>query len=200
MHSAGMIMEKLMSYRLRSKVLIQDLSDQYYPYYSKSAPDESVMTYYKDPRFCKLGYRVLSRSPINRSLDEYVLDKYEYSIPDGECDLIYDRSMPLEYGIDKLKGISYSKGCYIGQEVINRTKNFGEVRKGVFKIKSVSDIHQIAKGTEIISHDRPIGALCSSYKNLGIGLIRLDEYQSSDQTMLTVGGISISLSLPEWAK
>lgn len=42
--------------------------------------------------------------------------------------------MPLEYNLDALNGISYSKGCYVGQELVARTHNRGVVRKRLMPI------------------------------------------------------------------
>lgn len=43
-------------------------------------------------------------------------------------------AMPLEYNLDALHGVSYSKGCYVGQELIARTHNRGVVRKRLMPI------------------------------------------------------------------
>lgn len=43
--------------------------------------------------------------------------------------------MPLEYNLDGLNGVSYTKGCYVGQELIARTHNRGVVRKRLMPIQ-----------------------------------------------------------------
>ncbi|MGV2432252.1 MAG UNVERIFIED_CONTAM: hypothetical protein LVQ98_02480 [Rickettsiaceae bacterium] len=70
--------------------------------------------------------------------------------------------MPPEYGAEELNAISYSKGCYVGQEVISRTKYQGEVRKKIYKISSTESLENIEYGTEIISKAKKIGILLSA--------------------------------------
>jgi folate-binding protein YgfZ len=43
-------------------------------------------------------------------------------------------AIPLEYNLDGLHGISYEKGCYVGQELIARTHHKGVIRKRVFPV------------------------------------------------------------------
>ena len=42
--------------------------------------------------------------------------------------------MPLEYNLDALNGISHTKGCYVGQELVARTHNRGVVRKRLMPV------------------------------------------------------------------
>lgn len=42
--------------------------------------------------------------------------------------------MPLEYNLDALNGVSYSKGCYVGQELVARTHHRGVIRKRLMPV------------------------------------------------------------------
>lgn len=188
-------------YILRSDVVINDITDQCSFIYSGQMLNlPNILCQYRDPRFGELGFRVI----INGDKDdagsvEYIEDKYEYAIPDT-LDLIYNRSMPQEYGLDILHGISYNKGCYVGQELISRTKSQGVIRKKIYKVFSDSSLEHLKQGDVIIAADEAIGFLCSSYKNCGIALIRLEDYAKFSQMNLTINTISVSLSLPDWQK
>ena len=58
--------------------------------------------------------------------DEYGLLRWLAGVPEGgEC----EGYMPLEWGVDYLRGASFSKGCYLGQELMARTRFKGQVRK-----------------------------------------------------------------------
>ena len=50
-------------------------------------------------------------------------------VPDGSRDLEADRSVLLEAGFDELGGVSWSKGCYMGQELTARTKYRGLIKR-----------------------------------------------------------------------
>lgn len=137
-------------------------------------------------------------SKFSQTPELYLQDKYNFVIIDGHEDLIYDRSIPVEYGGEELNALSYNKGCYIGQEVISRAKYQGVVRKKIFKISSEEDISQIKKNDEINIGDKKIGVVCSIYKNMGIGLVRVEEYSLYKNAIITINNIPISLSVPPW--
>lgn len=185
--------ETIKKYVLRAKVFIEDISDEYAIMYSRIARVDS----YKDPRMPKLGYRTIVRGE-DESLVEYIEDKYKYTIPDGAIDLIYNRSMPQEYGLDLLGGISYIKGCYVGQELISRTKSRGVIRKKIMRVESDEDISALPKGSPILADGTEIGTLCSAYNNVGIAIIRTDIQPNFQRMRLTINNISVSLSIPEW--
>ncbi len=193
------LIKKLMIYRLRSDVHIEILNE-YCVLYSKTPLEISKYYEYKDPRFQMLGFRtIVERFSAPQSSDKiYEEDKYEFAIPEGDYELIQDKSMPQEYGIDVLGGISYTKGCYIGQEVISRTKYQGTVRKAIFKITTESDLSHIERGSNITQNDQQIGTFCSGYKNLGIALIRLNSAEIN--SIASISDITIKLEIPKWKR
>lgn len=186
---------KLKLYRLRSKVLISHLAE-YGVIYSHHSMDLPKLYEYKDPRHPNLGIRsIVLINELALDSDLYQQDKYAYSIPEGYLELIQDKSMPLEYGMEDLKAISFTKGCYVGQEVISRTKYQGVIRKKILKITSSDDLSTVPPATDIMINDNKIGILCSAYKNMAIGLIRLENYEATkDQGDAMVKGIKITIT------
>ena len=49
-----------------------------------------------------------------------------------------DKSVPLEYGLDALNGVSYKKGCYVGQERVSFSHYRGVIRKRCTPFRTVS--------------------------------------------------------------
>lgn len=182
------LLATLMKYKMRSKLVIteEDLQVVY-----SDQPFGKIS--FKDPRFHKLQYRSIVSSSLDRSSDVYSHDKYAYGIPDGEVDMIPDKTIPIECGIDILNGISYTKGCYPGQEVIARAKHQGVVRKRLYLLEAENSI-TAPKGTEILQQGQKIGVLCSSYKNKGICLLRKDEAFVEG----SLEGITIKMKLAPW--
>ena len=85
---------------------------------------------HKDPRHDDMGYR----SYIKPNLPEKDFKHWDYlrislEIPDGSRDMIAQKSTLLECNIDKLNGVSFDKGCYIGQEITARMHYRGLVKK-----------------------------------------------------------------------
>ena len=95
------------------------------------------------------------------------MDKYKYSIIDGYLDLVYERSIPIEYGAEELNAIDYNKGCYVGQEVISRVKYQGIVRKKIFKLQFGTEFAFKEHDPKItdLNGDK-LGIMCSHYQNV----------------------------------
>lgn len=205
--------KKLTMHKLRAQVEFFQLPN-YQIIYSRSKPDISTIYSYQDPRYEKLGFRSIIEQggfflndDAEFMADLYRQDKYEFALPDGDLDLIYDKSIPLEYGAKELKAISYIKGCYLGQEVISRSTYQGVVRKKIFKITSASDFaciskNHIANNMEIIIDDQNIGFFCSIYKNHAIALIREENYEKIKQSVnkISIYGHEIQIEIPAWRK
>lgn len=98
--------------------------------------------FFEDPRFAALGHRGVLDAKAADSLaaaDAEVLRQYHYwrmccGVPEGPLDLPADSALPLHANLDILNFISFSKGCYIGQELTARTKHRGAVRKRFFTV------------------------------------------------------------------
>lgn len=194
----------LVQYKLRAKIEVNDLTTAYQVIYSKQ---QLQLNSHQDPRYNQLGFRsIINKDDFlatTRIEGLYQQDKYNFAIVDGYDDLIANRSIPIEYGAEELNAISYSKGCYIGQEVVSRTKYQGVVRKKIFKLSINIDSGNtgsldIAKDDEIIANNTKIGVVCSAYQNMAIALIRVDDYYSLADTVITVRNLPVSLAVPPW--
>ena len=79
--------------------------------------------------------------------EAYDVHRLKLGIPEGGIDLIPEKSILLESGLDELNAISWTKGCYIGQELTTRTKFLGLVRKRLLPVKIEGPAPEF--GTEI---------------------------------------------------
>ncbi|KFD52219.1 hypothetical protein M514_06932 [Trichuris suis] len=88
-----------------------------------------------DPRLACLGARWLSEQKPNddneekRLLEAYANLRYSQALPEGAIELPPDTSFPHEMSADLLGAVSFSKGCYLGQELTSRVEHIGVVRK-----------------------------------------------------------------------
>jgi hypothetical protein len=193
-------------YKLRSDVNIVDVSQTYKVIYSKEELKHSLIKSNKDPRYKKLGIRSIIKQENIRYLSHkttelYINDKYKYTIPDGSTDLIFEKSIPVEYGAEELNAINYNKGCYIGQEVISRVKYQGVIRKKIYHINSNSGNINSEAGAHILNFKGDkIGILCSAHKNCGIALLREELFLSLSEKIATIGDIAININIPTWNK
>lgn len=138
---------------------------------------------FMDPRLIELGARridsVLPKDFQPASLEEYNLHRLKLGVPEGGTDLIPEKSILLESGLDELNGISWTKGCYIGQELTTRTKFQGLVRKRLFPVKIEGPSPDF--GTEIFLNDAPIGAMRTHEDGYGLALLRLENLKESEE-------------------
>jgi len=188
------LLAKLTLYKMRSKLSISDVSDEYIVTYSRSIITNDAIFSYQDPRYTKLGFRSLMLNSNPQYYEEhnlYLQDKYNYSIIDGSVDMIKDKSIPIEYGAEHLNAISYSKGCYVGQEVISRTKYQGVIRKSIMKIELDRPCVGLS-GQDIFQGSNKLGSICSSFENKAIALIRNENYNANQEEPLIVDNAIIT--------
>eukprot|EP01083_Nonionella_stella_P268470 907584_1 len=148
------LIQTFKKYKLRAKVKFENMSDTF-RVWSVLTPPKSVHTTYQqlvdqypqhrcyiDPRYDALGIRiVLNQSEIPHLLsdsfvpigeDFYYTLKCIYGIATHDIDLISDKSIILESNFNYLNGVSFTKGCYVGQELMARTQHRGQIRKRLF--------------------------------------------------------------------
>lgn len=196
------LINRLNLYKLRSDVSINDESDNFIITYSKSELKDSGVKYScQDPRFNKLGYRSL----VNKSCEYqsspnlYLQDKYRYAIIDGCLDLVQEKSIPIEFAGEEQNALSFSKGCYVGQEVISRAKHQGVVRKKIYKLDFGTNIALSLKLADI-SDDagNKIGKVCSNYQNLAIAQIREEKLLGLSEKRAIIDGKFAMIINPDW--
>ncbi|KKB96257.1 tRNA-modifying protein YgfZ [Candidatus Arcanobacter lacustris] len=175
------LVKTLNLYKLRKKINIISKKDELGVFSSKEIYNEGIC--YLDPRSKELGYRIIApkNTQITNSDHNYELMRLNLGIPEGHKDLIESKSFPLEFAMDRLNAIDFDKGCYVGQEVTSRTKYRGTIRKEIFIIRGEELPHT---GDDIIVDQIKIGVMCSQLNNVGLALIKLEEYQKLDQTKL----------------
>ena len=184
--SADTFFKRLSMYKLRSKLELENVSNDFFVLYSKEAVNNSLFSL-RDPRNDKLGFRsIISQDKLDQdksySKNLYLNDKYNLAIIDGNTDLIYEKSIPIEYGADNFNAIDYQKGCYIGQEVISRAKHQGVIRKKIYKLKFGTEIALIDKGAAITDlNGNKIGIVCSCYEKMAIAQLREEKYLGLDK-------------------
>lgn len=117
--------ERLLKYRLRSKVQISVEED--HPVYAVFGDDRIGLP---DPRHADMGRRSFEKPDMEESaFEEWDRARIALCIPDGSRDMELERSTLLEAHIDKLNGIDWNKGCYVGQELTARMHYRGLAKK-----------------------------------------------------------------------
>ena len=118
-------------------------------------------------------------------------------MPRGGIGFAYGDAFPHETNMDRLAGVDFDKGCYIGQEVVSRMQHRGTARTRIVTV--TLDAMAPAAGTEIRAADKPIGTMGSSAGNSGLALVRTDRATDALDAgaALLAGDVTIHLADPE---
>jgi folate-binding protein YgfZ len=109
--------------------------------------------------------------------DALEIARIEAGIPRYGLDMD-ESNIPLECGIES-RAVSYKKGCYIGQEVINRIHSIGHVNKELRGLRLTDDLKNLpAKGDKLFHEGKEVGYVTSAVKssalnaNIALGYVR----------------------------
>jgi hypothetical protein len=203
---------RLNLYKLRAKVIVEDLSEMLGVL---AAWDGTGSTRqgrsYADPRLPALGLRVMLAPHLNAAaaaeLGATLADSGEYEshrialgVPQGGIDFGYGDAFPHEADMDQLGGVDFTKGCYVGQEVVSRMEHRGTARSRAVPVHY--DGATPEAGTAVSAGGRPVGTMGSAAAGRGVALLRLDRVAEAmtQGEPLVCGGTTLKLIKPDWAR
>lgn len=125
---------------------------------------------YVDPRHAALGWRAYRETAQTDDTTDWTALRVAHMIPETGIELTPDTFI-LEVGFERLSGVDFRKGCYVGQEVTARMKHKTELRKGLAQV-SISGAAD--PGSEITSNGKTAGTLLSRTQDAGIAYLRYD--------------------------
>src|SRR5437588_9957168 len=198
--------DKLGFYKLRAKVTVENLSDSLGVLAAWDGdftvrPDLS----FADPRNDALGWRILIPEELRQKVADlvgaelvdsglYEAHRIAAGAPRGGLDFMYGDAFPHETNMDRLHGIDFEKGCYVGQEVVSRMQHRGTARTRTVRV--IVEGPSPEPGATILAGDKPIGTMGSTAGHNGLALIRTDRASDALQAglPLTSGGLAIQLA------
>ena len=143
------------------------------------APDDAL----PDPRHPALGWRAWRDAPGTPPSIDWDAIRVAHCIPESGIELIPDDSYLLENGFERLHGVDFRKGCYVGQEVTARMKHKTDLRKGLVRVAING---QAPVGTEILSSGKPAGTLFTQSGGQALAYLRFDRTEN-----LTAGSATL---------
>jgi folate-binding protein YgfZ len=202
--SAEALLKKLKLYRLRAKVEIEARPQLGVYLNLKGHPDNRPTSYaaravsFLDPRLAALGVRSIgshAEMPANLAGPRgYHEERHRLGVPEGD-DFGVEKVFALDAGLEELNAVSFTKGCYVGQELTSRMKHRATARKRILGVTADSVLP--AAGAAVRRGETEIGELLSSRGGCGFALVRLDRLdESTGETK--VGEISVALLRPAW--
>lgn len=124
---------------------------------------------FADPRHDALGWRAYRTTGAVDDVDWTAIEVANL-IPASGIELTSDTFI-LEVGFERLNGVDFRKGCYVGQEVTARMKHKTELRKGLAQVQvtGTADV-----GTAIVADGKPAGTLLSRSGDTALAYLRFD--------------------------
>jgi len=207
------LVQRLNFYKLRAKVLAEDLSDSLgvLAAWGGGGGDTEHGFAFVDPRLPALGLRVLLPPhlavPAATALGAEMCDAEAYEahrialgVPRGGLDFSYGDAYPHEIDMDQLHGVDFDKGCYVGQEVVSRIEHRARARTRIVPV--AFDAFAPDVGVAVMAGDREVGTMGSAAAGRGLAMLRLDRVGEAMAagTPLSAGGLAIRLVKPSWAR
>lgn len=190
---ADMLRQKLARYRLRSDVSIDPTGFAVHAAWDAVPPMIDSAIGAPDPRLADAGWRLVLPHPAPGAADHAAYDSHRLGLglPDGARDCEEGKTLLLEANFEALNGISWTKGCYMGQELTARTHYRGLVKR---KLLPVTGAALPPPGT-VLTHDgREAGVMASSRDGLGLAMLRLEHRDA----VLEADGHAVRAHLPPW--
>ncbi|XP_033629814.1 putative transferase CAF17, mitochondrial [Asterias rubens] len=221
----GKLAKHLKMFRIRKKVDISSADAELKPWalFNNNFPSQGTEEpaakncdgYFadvKDPRVAGFGRRLvlaqdesltcLVPDATEASVDEYRLHRYRWGVPEGVIDLPQGESLPLESNLEYMNGVSFSKGCYLGQELTARTHYTGVIRKRIMPVEILSHgTSHLETGAKIINEEgKNVGKLRGCHGNHGLALLRVAKCKDKKLLILGEDGSRTELvaSVPSW--
>lgn len=208
---ASNLAKHLKLYRVRRKIDIS-VSDELNLWClqepSKEVKSSSGLAVFTDPRLKDVGLRIITAKDQNikdslgsiqeGTLDDYATHRYKLGICEGIVDLPPEKSFPLEANCDYMHGVSFHKGCYIGQELTARTHHTGVVRKRLMPLTFEKPISFKAGEVSEVKNEenQSVGKVRNVVGLHGLGLLRVEQVVAAKQ--LTLNENKLYTEKPPW--
>ena len=165
------LLSHLKKFKLRSKIELEAI-ENINVFAGFGEPPAGAFADPRHPSFGWRSYKPMTGEPA--PFETWDRHRIALGIPDGSRDMEVDRALMVENNIDLLNGLSYTKGCFMGQELTARMhyRNLGKKRLRV--IQSLPETTLPPPGTVLRVGDRILGEMRTSCDDLGLAILRDD--------------------------
>lgn len=154
-----------------------------------------------DSRFSKIGVRLVRLA--GSSAPDVTIGDYEHlrvnaGVAASGADFALSDAFPHDVLMDLNGGLSFRKGCYVGQEVVSRMQHRGTARRRLVQIDAEAALPP--SGTDITAGGKTIGMLGTVSGQSGLAIVRTDRVGAAlaSGTALLAEDVSVTARLPEW--
>lgn len=212
----------LRTYRVRKRIDIDSVDDEYMPWvlfsegrHTEITQNSSIDLFITpDPRLDSLGTRILAPTDVGTNQlgtdlwrnheitvinptaeNNYKLQRYKQGVGEGVKELPPGKCFPLEANADYLNGVSFNKGCYVGQELTARVHHSGVIRKRYMPMRFTAPVSSNYAVKSVAGAN--LGRVLGYAHNRGVGLLRIDPVLGGQQ-QLVIDGERCFVERPNW--
>ena len=128
-------------------------------------------------------------------IGSYDTARISLGLADSVQDIGTNALFPHEANLDQFGGVNFTKGCYVGQEVVSRMQHRGTARSRVLPVTGQG----LTKGASITSADKSIGEILSTSSTNALALIRLDRLGDATAPLMS-NAVTLKVQKPDWIK
>ena len=156
----------------------------------------------EDVRFSRAGIRLVrlaGQVETDAPEGDYDLLRVEAGIAASGADFNLQDAFPHDVLMDLNGGLSFRKGCYVGQEVVSRMQHRGTARRRLVRIEAEAPLPPT--GTEITAAGKPVGRLGTVRDRRALAIVRTDRVGAAVAAgiPLLAGEVTLTASLPDWS-
>ena len=217
------IFKQLNLYKLRSKVEILNLSNEFVvasfglekylniegakdiPGFTLRYREDPIIL---DPRNKNLGARLIINleklylslkklSLKNDKIDNYYVQSHKLGIVPKDLNKLKDKLFGIECNYEELNGIDFKKGCYVGQENTARIKLKNKLSKRLLPIKLVDG--NLSEGEKIYNNDVEIGKVLID-KEYPFAIIKFNDKNFDRDKIYKTSNGKFKIFIPQWLK
>ena len=198
---AAMLLPRLSRFRLRSRVTLREARDAFAVHVGwDGAPMPQGIPAAPDPRLAEAGWRALVPALLpgtDATAEDWDRHRLALGLPEGARDCEPEQTVLLEAGFDELNGVSWTKGCYMGQELTARTKYRGLVKRRLVPVRVEGPLPP--RGTPVLdAAGTEVGQMRSGRDGRGIAQLRLEALERG--AALSAGAARLVPEVPAWMR
>ncbi|GAA4659777.1 folate-binding protein [Bartonella pachyuromydis] len=198
---ADILYKRLLLYKLHKKVgITQPLQELVTVSWNNESNSLNFDSSFIDKRFPKKEKMIRSYGPTAFLISEYHdywnQLRVRYAIAESDKDYEIGKVFPHDINYDQINGLSFNKGCYIGQEIVSRMHHRRTIRRRILVVKSQ---HKLTPGSSIKAGSKVLGYLGTCAANEALLLTRIDHVKEAIDNSIpfTVNDISVTINIPE---
>jgi len=192
------LLRRFAFYKLHAKITLEDLIDHEIGV-AFLKPDEGQA--FADPRSPLLGWRTIAAKGGLPAVEDghYRYGRIRLGVADSD-EIGSGKLFPHEANLDQLGGVSFTKGCFVGQEVVSRMEHRGTARNRILPVDVGGGAPEL--GSEIKAGEITVGSILSADGRDALALIRLDRLKEAadDRRELLTFAKPVRIRKPPWAK